>query len=57
MEYKLQRSGNEIDELINVTTDGENDGTLKFPGMSYESGIKTALEWVIGEREEHPMAD
>lgn len=33
----------------------ENDG--KFPGMTYAEGVKATLEWIRGDREDHPMED
>ena len=34
----------------------EEEGSSKYPGMSYEQGIKAALEWVLGEGP-HPLED
>lgn len=34
----------------------EDKGRSKFPGMSYEQGVKAALEWVLGEGPQ-PMED
>jgi len=32
-------------------------GRSKFPGMSYEEGVRAALEWVLGHCDESPMED
>lgn len=33
------------------------DNNRRFPGMSYEEGVRDTLLWVMGEREEAPMED
>jgi len=38
----------EINEVLNECDEHINDGTSKFPGMSYEDGIKAGIEWVKG---------
>ena len=47
------RSNDEIEEQIGEATD--SDG--KFSGMTYEEGVKNALEWVLEETEDKPMDD
>lgn len=51
-----ERTQSEIDEQMNLAADGENDGS-KYPGMSYEQGVKAALEWVTGITDTKPMED
>ena len=29
----------------------------RYPGMSYEEGVRDALEWIVGDRDEAPLAD
>lgn len=50
------KSEEEIDELINQCVDSEETGESKYHGMTYEQGIKAALEWVQGYGE-HPLED
>ena len=50
------KSEEEIDELLNQCVDSEETGESKYPGMTYEQGIKAALEWVQGYGE-HPLED
>lgn len=38
-------------EALVVTSEGRS----QYPGMSYEQGVRDALAWVLGEREEPPM--
>ena len=44
-----ERSEIEIRNQIDLANDP------KFFGMSYEDGVKAALEWVLGDCEEKPM--
>lgn len=36
---------NEIDNVLNECMEKEELGETKYPGMTYEQGIKAALEW------------
>lgn len=49
----MKRSEEEIREQIDLAV--KNDGT--FHGMTFEEGVRYALEWVLGECEEAPMED
>ncbi len=52
------KSDAEIDKLINQLVEQlhERNGASKHPGLSYESGVRYALEWVLGS-DEHPLDD
>lgn len=54
MEIKVNES--ELDAVVNACLDAEENGTTKWPGMTYEQGVKSALEWVQGYGE-HPLKD
>lgn len=53
--YAIERSNEEIDEALGICIDAEAEGTSQYPGMTYEDGVKAALEWVIGETDEPPF--
>jgi hypothetical protein len=57
MAATVQRSESEIDDVRNEVVDLIDEGSSKFPGMSYEEGVENALSWVFGERDESPMVD
>ncbi len=57
MSYIVTRTDEEIDAVVNECTELENQGGSKFPGMSYEQGVKNALDWVVGNCDESPMDD
>jgi len=46
-------------EEINQQTDkaAETEDNSKYPGMSYEAGVRAALDWVTGQSEEQPMEE
>lgn len=41
------RTEEEISELLNRCIEAEETGESVYPGMSYEQGIKAAIEWLI----------
>lgn len=45
---RIYRSDEEINYLLERCTDAAETGT-NFRGMSYEEGIKVALEWLLYE--------
>jgi hypothetical protein len=52
----MKRTDDEIYEQIDKAQKGMNIGS-KWPGMSYEEGVRAALDWVLGDAEEAPMED
>lgn len=54
--YELKRTNKEINEQLDRATEGINEGT-KFHGMSYEDGVRAAIDWMLGNVEEKPMED
>ncbi len=54
---KIARTEQEIDDLLNECIESEETGGSKYPGMTYEQGIKAAIEWITGEINDNPMED
>ena len=46
----------QIDDVLNRAAEAEEEGT-KWPGMSYEQGVKAGIEWVLGYIDSNPMDD
>ena len=46
----------EIEEQIDLANDAIQHGGIFF-GMTYEDGVKNALQWVIEETDEKPMEE
>jgi len=44
----------EIDRVLNWTYDAMDEARSNFPGMSYEDGVRAAIEWLQGEVEDAP---
>jgi len=57
MEYRITRKTEVIDELLNMCAEQENEGGSKFPGMTYEQGVKAAIDWLTEENSIHPLED
>jgi len=53
----LEKSKEEIEEEIAQAVDIINEEGTKYPGMSYEEGVRNALDWVLGVVEEAPISD
>lgn len=51
----IVRSEQEVWDLLNQCADAENTGISNYPGMSYEQGIKAAIEWITGDVKDHPI--
>lgn len=47
----------EILEELSQADDVLDSGESKFFGMTYEEGVKAALEWVLGYTNDRPMED
>lgn len=54
--YSLKRTTKEIDEQLNLTWEWEEEGS-RFPGMSYEEGVRNAISWLIGDYDDPPMEE
>jgi hypothetical protein len=52
----IVRTQKEIDRVLNWVAEGEEKGS-HFSGMSYESGIRAGIEWLLGETDERPDQD
>lgn len=46
----------EINEVLDACVEQEEIGESRWPGMTYEQGVKAAIEWLQGYGE-NPMED
>lgn len=53
----VERSQEEVDEQLNLAMEAVDRGRSKWPGMSYEDGVRAALNWMTGDDETPPMED
>jgi len=49
----IKRTQKEIDEVMNWASEGIDEGS-KFHGMSYEEGIRDAIDWITGFTDDRP---
>lgn len=53
----MKRTEEEIYDVIDACIESENTGESKYPAMTYEQGVRAALEWVNGDTDDNPMED
>lgn len=39
----------EIDDVLNDANDSVDEGTSRWPGMSYEQGVAATLNWLVND--------
>ena len=47
----------EINDVLNQCVEAEETGESRWPGMSYEQGVKAGIEWVLGQTTDNPLDD
>lgn len=52
--YEIARSDEEIDDLLNAASEDEGP---RWPGMTFEQGLRQGIDWVTGESDENPLSD
>lgn len=57
MVYCIKRPNSEIDEQMNWAVEAEEAGSSAVPGMTYEQGVKAALDWVLGFTNTPPIEE
>jgi hypothetical protein len=56
--FKIQRTQEQIDAVLEEVAQRIASGASKFPGMSYEQGINEMWSWLISDDEPvSPMED
>ena len=53
MTYTVTKTPDEIDEVLNECVAAE--GRSRYPGMSYEEGVRVGIEWALGLADEPPF--
>ena len=53
---ETKRTQAEIDELFDRCVESENRNESAYSGMTYEQGIKAAIEWLFNDME-YPFDD
>lgn len=55
--YQIVRPKSEIDDLLNDCADAESAGLTQYRAMSFEQGVKYAIEWLTNASAPHPLED
>lgn len=55
-EVEVVRTVEEIEDLMSTVSDAIDEGG-RFEGMTYEEGIQSAIDWMLGNIDTHPMAE
>ncbi len=50
-------SQREIDEVLNAVASRIDEGGSRFPGMTYEEGVRDAISWMLGDNDENPYPE
>lgn len=53
----MARPQSEIDKIIERCVECENKGESLYPDMTYEQGVRAAIEWMTGETNESPLEE
>ena len=51
--YRIKRTAEEIDEQMNRAWEEEDDGS-RYPGMTYEQGVRAAIDWITTDGGDEP---
>ncbi len=53
--YNLVQKEKDIDAVLNECAEQEDKGGSRFPGMTYEQGVRAGIDWLIGNVPEPPL--
>lgn len=54
---KVVRTEEEVNEVLDKCSQQEDEGGSRWPGMTYEQGVRNALDWITGNVDDNPMED
>jgi hypothetical protein len=52
---EIKRTEQEINAVLDDAMDVQETGTSRFPSMTYEDGLATMWNWLVGDESESPM--
>jgi hypothetical protein len=56
MPYQIKPTQKQIDSLLEECSESEDAGSTKYPGMTYEQGLKHGIEWLL-EGGDSPLSE
>jgi hypothetical protein len=51
------RTSDEVDEVLNAVAVKIDQGRSRFPRMTYEEGVRAAIDWLKGDIDDSPIED
>jgi hypothetical protein len=51
----MKQNIHEVNEVIAVCMYASDTNTTKWPDHSFEQGVLSALLWITGQQEDHPL--
>lgn len=51
------RSEEEVDDLSNRVSEVKDTVGTKWKGMTFEDGIRSTIDWLVGDQDEDPLED
>jgi len=51
------RTSSEVNTVVEQAIVLINRGRSRFHGMTYEEGVRNAIEWLLGDIDDNPMED
>jgi hypothetical protein len=57
MIYSNVRSDPEVDAQLNAAAESEDSGVSRWPGMTFEQGVRRGIDWVLGNTDDPPIED
>ena len=51
----IEKTDDEVNEMLGRCYDERGNPTHRWPGQSYEEGVMSALLWVTGQSDEEPI--
>lgn len=55
MVYFIHRSDEEIDKQLNLANELVDEGRTQYKGMTYEEGVRDAINWLMGTQDDVPI--
>jgi hypothetical protein len=52
--FSIERTEDEIDDVLNWASESVEHGTTHYRGMTYEQGVEDALLWISGAISDSP---
>ena len=57
MEVEVVVTQEQVNDVMDAVIEQTSINKTKFSGMTYEDGVRAAIDWMTGEDDENPMAD